>query len=243
MSDESQDAAVAAALRMFGLPPFFTLQPVAATQQTQLGLWGQLIRAAAATTKGAAIRVDKDCPLFENKRLGQRLDQEGRAAVLAHLADAHASHVIVVRAASGTTGEAPSDWQDAGDPRAVIVTSQPVSVLFESTAAWVKNQGQLSPTVAAVHTIEELALEDAMNVRRSSAAVATKRDGSGALNDLAASLISAGAGMDVEALVRAVLGEYHSGARRSEVSGVRVALFNLDGSSNGVFQGAKFTLA
>lgn len=68
----------------FGLPPFFTLQPVAATRATQLELWSQLIVAHCERARAAVLELGgpsgKSTP-FANPAIGRALDAEGRRAV------------------------------------------------------------------------------------------------------------------------------------------------------------------
>lgn len=242
--------AVNVALHMHTLPPFYTLQPVPATLETQLQLWGQLIAsytAAVAATRGCccALRFEHDSPIFNNKRIGRRLGAEGTAAVLEHAVHALASQSILLL--------------DAPPMRRVVVASLPIVDLFERVASWVRAQGQLGTGTAAVHTIDELVAEDAMGLQGPSSPSLLLPSPLSPVDNAASPLMGAAGVAEAvegacaaspaafrltpEELLRVVLNEFSSGRRRGGASGTRVALFNLDGSATAPFEGAKFTMS
>ena len=68
----------------WSFPPFFTLQPVAATRDKQLTLWTDLVLDWAKTPNTWSMALHK-CPLWENPTISRRLSDDGMAAVVAHL--------------------------------------------------------------------------------------------------------------------------------------------------------------
>ena len=69
---------------IYNFPPFFTLQPVEETKAKQLQLWSKVICDWAKATNTWAL-VPSKCPLWENAAIGRRLNEDGQAAVVAHL--------------------------------------------------------------------------------------------------------------------------------------------------------------
>jgi ESCRT-II complex subunit VPS25 len=68
----------------YSFPPFFTIQPVLATRQKQLGLWTQLIVDYHYSHK-LPICVKHECPLWSNPEIQRALSKEDLEVVLDHL--------------------------------------------------------------------------------------------------------------------------------------------------------------
>ncbi len=68
----------------WNFPPFFTLQPVAATREKQLTLWKELIL-KYHMEKNISTMTLAEFPYFENKRIERRLDSNGITTVMSHL--------------------------------------------------------------------------------------------------------------------------------------------------------------
>ena len=59
----------------YSFPPFFTMQPVLATREKQLGLWRELILKYHTDMKIKVMRVH-DCPLWMNEEIGRELSRD-----------------------------------------------------------------------------------------------------------------------------------------------------------------------
>lgn len=68
----------------YSFPPFFTIQPVLATQKKQLALWRDLIVQYHTKYKLKTLVVH-ECPLWKNSEIGRSLSQEGIAKVMEDL--------------------------------------------------------------------------------------------------------------------------------------------------------------
>eukprot|EP00978_Attheya_sp_CCMP212_P003751 scaffold7955_cov47-Attheya_sp.AAC.1 len=65
----------------YSFPPFFTIQPVLATREKQMGLWRELILKYHTDRKIKTL-VLHDCPLWTNPDIGRELNQEAIQAVM-----------------------------------------------------------------------------------------------------------------------------------------------------------------
>ncbi|PNW86188.1 hypothetical protein CHLRE_02g076400v5 [Chlamydomonas reinhardtii] len=84
-------------------PPYFTLQPVKETRDKQVALWCSLVLQYCQHTKTFVLDVQGDSPLFVNKVINRKLNQEARVAILDELA---------------TQGRA--EWMDKGKTRCLV---------------------------------------------------------------------------------------------------------------------------
>jgi len=66
----------------YSFPPFFTIQPVAATREKQLSLWRDLIL-KYHTSKRISILVVHECPLWENTEISRTLSKDDLDIVMA----------------------------------------------------------------------------------------------------------------------------------------------------------------
>lgn len=64
----------------YSFPPFFTIQPVEATRQKQLALWRELVLNYHTRHKLKTLVVH-ECPLWNNERIGRKLDQEAASTI------------------------------------------------------------------------------------------------------------------------------------------------------------------
>ncbi|KAJ1619356.1 ESCRT-II complex subunit-domain-containing protein [Pavlovales sp. CCMP2436] len=78
---------MAASVPHFHLPPFFTLQPVAATRAEQLVLWRRCVLEHCRDTRRVSLPVGAAAagPPFANDQIDRRLDEQARLTVAAAL--------------------------------------------------------------------------------------------------------------------------------------------------------------
>lgn len=65
----------------YSFPPFFTIQPVLATREKQMGLWRELILRYHTDRKIKTLVVH-DCPLWKNSNIERELSHEAVQAVM-----------------------------------------------------------------------------------------------------------------------------------------------------------------
>jgi len=65
----------------YSFKPFFTIQPVLATREKQMGLWRDLILKYHTELRIKTLVVH-DCPLWKNPGIGRELDNESIMAVI-----------------------------------------------------------------------------------------------------------------------------------------------------------------
>jgi len=65
----------------YSFKPFFTIQPVLATREKQMGLWRDLILKYHTELRIKTLVVH-DCPLWKNPGIGRELDNESIMAVM-----------------------------------------------------------------------------------------------------------------------------------------------------------------
>eukprot|EP01083_Nonionella_stella_P019285 53604_1 len=65
----------------YSFPPFFSIQPVLATREKQMGLWRELILSYHTSMKIKTLVVH-DCPLWKNKDVSRELNSEGIKSVM-----------------------------------------------------------------------------------------------------------------------------------------------------------------
>jgi ESCRT-II complex subunit VPS25 len=70
----------------YSFPPFFTIQPVLATQEKQLALWRDLILRYHTQHKLKTLVVH-ECPLWKNDKIGRRLGSDAIREVMQDLVD------------------------------------------------------------------------------------------------------------------------------------------------------------
>ena len=242
------------AVTLYELPPFFTLQPVPATLQQQLKMWAQLLllQAEAAyfihmVSKGAAVgddvipwcsTFDAHSPIFRSSTLNpqRKLSGEGVSMVFQYMLEAHSGRVIV------------SSPSGAPENQCIHVFAIPIQEALEQTLVrWLHDQGQLLSEGGSVCTIDELLEERTLDVKQALRTNSTsllagdgRVSGEKLLSLVSPSFASA------EPLLRALLNhlattQASAAASRSNGVGLKVVLFNLDGSDTLPYQGVKFT--
>lgn len=123
----------------YSLPPFFTLQPVAATRAEQLAIWRQLIVEYCRKQRIVSLPLDgASGPPFANEAIARSLDAPGRRAV----ADA------LVRA-----GEA--QWAAGADGERLLVWWRPLAQWADELSSHLRGAG------SSVFTMAELKSADA----------------------------------------------------------------------------------
>ncbi|CAK0782296.1 hypothetical protein CVIRNUC_005622 [Coccomyxa viridis] len=71
----------------FSYPPYFTLQPVKETREKQVELWTELILRYCRQSRTFVLSSDTsdDSPLFYNRKIERRLNQDARLLLLGEL--------------------------------------------------------------------------------------------------------------------------------------------------------------
>lgn len=100
----------------YAFPPFFTLQPVAATRASQLASWSAHVQQYCRHHRLFALSlIDAlDTDLFWNRRLGKRLALRDARAVVGYMASAEGGHRAEWIDADGKKGRAGPDGGDGG---------------------------------------------------------------------------------------------------------------------------------
>jgi len=119
---------------MYGFPPLFTLQPVAATREKQLKIWRDIV-VAYHIHNSLHHMVPETFPLFCNESIGRRLNKEGIDAVVQSLIQ-HGN----------------AEWTDATHTSLHVIWKS-VEVISGEVLEWARKNDDGSGTV---YTIYEL---------------------------------------------------------------------------------------
>nr|CCA18081.1 conserved hypothetical protein [Albugo laibachii Nc14] len=117
----------------FDFPPFFTIQPVRATREKQLGLWKQLIL-DYHHAKEVSIFNPQTSPVFENSKISRKMKSEGRTTIIEFLIQC---------------GNAM--WEDISQTRCRVMWKKPTEWAVE-LYDFVKDRGMLGE----IYTVYEL---------------------------------------------------------------------------------------
>lgn len=69
----------------YDFPPFFTIQPNAATRKIQLTVWCRLVLRYYKNNKKYVLDVNEESPLFSNSKINRSLPTEGISTVMESL--------------------------------------------------------------------------------------------------------------------------------------------------------------
>mmetsp|Transcript_24573 Transcript_24573/g.30214 ORF Transcript_24573/g.30214 Transcript_24573/m.30214 type:complete len:176 (-) Transcript_24573:812-1339(-) len=124
---------------IFSFAPFFTIQPVLATREKQMGLWRELILSYHTSLKIKTLRVH-DCPLWKNKEIGRELNSEAINTIMEDFVE------------SGH-----GEWEDQTKTRCRILWRKPEQ-LASDIYDWADTNGFINSvcTVYELHSGEDI---------------------------------------------------------------------------------------
>lgn len=123
---------------IYDLPPFFTLQPVAATRERQIALWCDVVLSYCRAKK--IFNLDRSSPVWHHDKLNIRFSPEGVDIVMDSLLSSQRAILESGRPAASADG-------------------RPIIVLWKTVAEWAsefKQWAVLSALDSSVCTVEEL---------------------------------------------------------------------------------------
>lgn len=106
-------------------PPFYTIQPNTDSRSKQLGLWRDYIVHWAKQEKKSSMAL-AEFPLFENKKIGRKLDLPGRQTVVQYMID------------SGN-----GEWEDSQVKLRCTIFFKKIDDWAGSIYKWVSSKGML----------------------------------------------------------------------------------------------------